>query len=35
MYDATNNRLMHHLNAALRAHALYKRDVEYIVRQGK
>jgi len=26
---------MHHLNAALRAHALYKRDVEYIVRQGE
>ena len=26
---------MHHLNAALRAHALYKRDVEYIVRDGE
>ena len=26
---------MHHLNAALRAHALYKRDVEYIVRGGE
>ncbi len=35
LYDATNIRLMHHLNAALRAHALYKRDVEYIVRQGE
>ena len=35
LYDATNIRLLHHLNAALRAHALYKRDVEYIVRQGE
>jgi preprotein translocase subunit SecA len=35
LYDATNIRLMHHLNAALRAHALYKRDVEYIVREGE
>ena len=35
LYDATNIRLMHHLNAALRAHALYKRDVEYIVRNGE
>src|SRR5262249_49592316 len=30
-----NIRLMHHLNAALRATALYKRDVEYIVRGGE
>ncbi len=35
LYDATNIRLMHHLNAALRSHALYKRDVEYIVRGGE
>jgi preprotein translocase subunit SecA len=35
LYDPTNIRLMHHLNAALRAHALYKRDVEYIVRGGE
>ena len=35
LYDPANIRLMHHLNAALRAHALYKRDVEYIVRQGE
>ncbi|MFI4914735.1 MAG: preprotein translocase subunit SecA, partial [Steroidobacterales bacterium] len=33
--DTANIRLMHHLNAALRAHALYKRDVEYIVRGGE
>src|SRR6202030_2249473 len=35
LYDAANIRLMHHLNAALRAQALYKRDVEYIVRNGE
>ena len=35
LYDAANIRLMHHLTAALRAHALYKRDVEYIVRDGE
>src|SRR3569833_288570 len=32
LYDATNISLMHHLNAALRAHALFRRDVEYIVK---
>ncbi len=35
LYDAANIRLMHHLNAAMRAHALYRRDVEYIVRGGE
>jgi len=35
LYDPANIRLMHHLNAALRAHSLYKRDVEYIVRNGE
>src|SRR5688572_11559299 len=35
LYDPQNIRLMHHLNAALRAHAIYKRDVEYIVRSGE
>ncbi|MBS0579888.1 MAG: preprotein translocase subunit SecA [Proteobacteria bacterium] len=35
LYDPANIRLMHHLTAALRAHALYKRDVEYIVRGGE
>jgi len=32
LYDAINIKLMHHLNAALRAHCLYRRDVDYIVR---
>ncbi len=35
LYSAGNIRLMHHLDAAMRAHALYKRDVEYIVRGGE
>ncbi len=35
LYDAANIRLMHHLNAALRAHSLYHRDHEYIVRNGE
>ncbi|HWP94807.1 MAG TPA: preprotein translocase subunit SecA [Gammaproteobacteria bacterium] len=35
LYDAANIVLMHHVNAALRAHALYRRDVEYIVKDGQ
>jgi preprotein translocase subunit SecA len=35
LYDAANIKLMHHLTAALRAHALFRRDVEYIVRNGE
>jgi len=35
LYDAANIILMHHLNALLRAHHLYRRDVEYIVRSGQ
>jgi len=35
LYDAANIRLMHHANAALRAHALYQRNVEYIVKNNE
>ena len=35
LYDPASIRLMHHLNAALRAHILYQKDVEYIVRNGE
>jgi preprotein translocase subunit SecA len=35
LYDASNIILMHHLNALLRAHNLYRKDVEYIVRDGQ
>lgn len=35
LYDANNIMLMHHLNAAIRAHALFHRDVDYIVQNGE
>ena len=35
LYDAANISLMHHLNAALRAHHLYHRDQHYVVQQGQ
>ena len=35
LYDAQNIRLLHHLNAALRAHAMFNKDVEYIVKDGE
>jgi len=35
LYDAGNIKLLHHLNSALRAHALYQRDVDYIVKDGE
>ena len=35
LYDPKNIRLVHHLTAALRAHALFKRDVEYVVQNGE
>jgi len=35
LYDPANIRLMHHLNAALRAHTLFRREVEYIVTNGE
>ena len=35
LYDPANIVLMHHVYAALRAHALFQRNVEYIVRDGQ
>ena len=35
LYSGHNLSVVHHLNAALRAHALYQRDVDYIVRDGE
>ncbi|MGB5339952.1 MAG: preprotein translocase subunit SecA [Gammaproteobacteria bacterium] len=34
LYDAANLNLMHHLTAALRAHLLFHKDVDYIVKDG-
>src|SRR5215207_5656305 len=35
LYDDVNTNLVNHLNQALRAHALFHNDVEYIVRDGQ
>ncbi len=35
LYDTANISLMHHVNAALRAHVLFQRNVEYIVKDGQ
>jgi len=35
LYDTANVSKNHHLNAALRAHVLYKRDVEYVVQNNE
>ena len=35
LYDSKHLAVVHHLNAALRANALYQRDKEYIVRDGE
>ncbi|GAB3508729.1 preprotein translocase subunit SecA [Pseudoxanthomonas daejeonensis] len=35
LYGANNLSVVHHLNAAMRAHAIYQRDVDYIVRDGE
>jgi preprotein translocase subunit SecA len=35
LYAAQNIHVVHHLNAAMRAHAIYQRDVDYIVRDGE
>lgn len=35
LYDSANIRLMHYLNASLRAHILFHRDVDYIVKNNE
>jgi preprotein translocase subunit SecA len=35
LYDSSNIILMHHVMAALRAHVLFQRNVDYIVRDGE
>lgn len=35
LYDASNIAVVHHLNQSLRAHVLFRRDVDYIVKDGK
>ena len=35
LYDIDNVSLVHHVNQALRAHKLFTRDIDYIVKDGK
>ncbi len=35
LYDPKNIELLHHVNQALKAHHLFKRDVDYIVKEGE
>ncbi|MBI3996609.1 MAG: preprotein translocase subunit SecA [Candidatus Omnitrophica bacterium] len=35
LYDEMNMRLVHHINQALRAHELFKCDVDYMVKDGE
>jgi preprotein translocase subunit SecA len=35
LYDVANISLLHHLNAALRAHSLFQREVDYIVKDNE
>ncbi|QTR53980.1 preprotein translocase subunit SecA [Thiothrix unzii] len=35
LYDTVSISVLHHLNAGLRAHVLFQRNVDYIVRDGK
>ena len=35
LYNAQNLNLVHHLNAALRAHHLFNKDVDYIIKDGE
>jgi preprotein translocase subunit SecA len=35
LYDPRNIEVLHHINQALKAHSLFKRDVDYIVKDGE
>lgn len=35
LYEPENIEILHHVNQALRAHTLYRRDVDYMVEDGK
>lgn len=35
LYDLENLKLLHHVNQALRAHTLFKKDVQYVVRDNE
>ena len=35
LYDIANTQVVHHLNQALKANVMFKRDIDYIVKDGK
>lgn len=35
LYDPANIEYLHHLNQSLRAHSLFKRDVDYVIERGE
>jgi preprotein translocase subunit SecA len=35
LYEPGNMAILHHVNQALRAHAIFKRDVDYVVKDGE
>ena len=35
LYEPKNIEILHHVNQALKAHTLFKRDVDYLVKEGK
>jgi len=35
LFDPINIEILHHLNQSLRAHSLFKRDVDYVIEQGE
>ena len=35
LYEPRNMELLHHVNQALKAHTLFKRDVDYVVKEGE
>jgi preprotein translocase subunit SecA len=35
LYDIKNIEILHHVNQSLRAHTLFKNEVDYVVREGK
>jgi len=35
LYEPRNIEILHHVNQALKAHALFRRDVDYLVKEGK
>ena len=35
LYDENNVDILHHVNQAMKAHLLFKRDINYVIRDGE